>query len=140
MISLTLIPLYMMSWVNDFAMRASMSSRFILCIFLAGLFKELYDEDAERLAKKAKMGRKKFIGLISTILIMMLSIFPAFVNAYLIAGCELTGEPDRKERIGSFGNINMAYDETTQYAYVINKQFYTDNYQDSFFYRYLAKT
>jgi len=139
-ISLTLIPLYMMSWVNDFAMRASMSSRFILCIFLAGLFKELYDEDAERLAKKAKMGRKKFIGLIFTILIMILSIFPAFVNAYLIAGCELTGEPDRKERIGSFGNINMAYDETTQYAYVINKQFYTDNYQDAFFYRYLAKT
>ena len=118
-ISLVLIPLYMMTWVNDFAMRASMPSRFILCIFLAGLFKDLYDEDAERLAKKAKMGRKKFIGLIFTILIMILSIFPGFVNAYLIAGSELTDEPDRKEMIGSFGNINNARDETTQYAYLI---------------------
>ena len=139
-ICLTLIPLYMMTWVNDFAMRASMPSRFIMCIFLAGLFKDLYDEDAERLIRKAKMGKKKFIGLIFIILTMILMIFPGFVNAYLIAGSELTGEPDRKEMVGSFGNINQAYDETIEYAYVVNNQFYTDDYLDSFFFRYLAKT
>jgi len=138
-ICLTLIPLYMMTWVNDFAMRASMPSRLIMCIFLAGFFKDLYDEDAARLAKKAKMGRKKFIALIFIILTMILMIFPGFVNAYLIAGSELTGEPDRKEMVGSFGNINQAADETIEYAYVVNNQFYTDNYQETIFFKYLAK-
>ena len=31
-------------------------------------------------------------------------------------------------------------DETIEYAYVVNNQFYTDDYMDSFFFRYLGKT
>ena len=42
--------------------------------------------------------------------------------------------------VGSFGNINVAADETIEYAYVVNNQFYTDDYMDSFFFRYLGKT
>ena len=139
-ICLTLIPLYMMTWVNDFAMRASMPSRLIMCTFLAGFYKDLYDEDAVRLREKKKMGKKKVIALTCAILATILMIFPGFVNAYLIAGCQLTGEPDRKEMVGSFGNINVAADETIEYAYVVNNQFYTDDYMDSFFFRYLGKT
>ena len=137
---MTLIPIYMMTWVNDFAMRASMPSRFIMCIFLAGMFKDLYDEDAERLRQKKKMGKKKTAGLVFTILTVILMMFPGFVNAYLIAGSELTGEPDRKDMVGSFGNINYATDGSIEYAYVINNQFYTDDYMESFFFRYLGKT
>ena len=136
---MTLIPIYMMTWVNDFAMRASMPSRFIMCIFLAGMFKDLYDEDAERLRQKKKMGKKKTAGLVFTILTVILMMFPGFVNAYLIAGSELTGEPDRKDMVGSFGNINYATDGSIEYAYVINNQFYTDDYMESFFFRYLGK-
>ena len=138
-VSMALIPLYMMSWVNDFAMRASMPARFIMCTFLAGLFRELYDEDAKIQAAKKKRSRKEITGLIFTILTMILMFFPGFVNAYLIAGSQAMGEFDRKEMVGSFGNINNAYDSDTEYAKVINKQFYTDNYNDTFFYRYLAK-
>ena len=143
----------MMSWVNDFAMRASMASRFIMCVFLAGLFKDLYDEDAKILAEKKKRSRKETVQLIFAILATILMMFPGFVNAYLIAGSQAIGEFDRKEMVGSFGNINNAsyaeviqeqffnnaYDSDTEYAKVINKQFYTDDYMDTFFYRYLAK-
>ena len=138
-LSLTLIPLYMMSWVNDFAMRASMSARFIMCVFLAGLFKELYDEDAKILAAKKKRSRKETAGLVFAILATILMMFPGFVNAYLIAGSQAIGEFDRKEMVGSFGNINNAYDESIEYALVTKKQFHTDNYNETFFYRYLAK-
>lgn len=138
-LTLALIPTYMMSWVNDFAMRASMPARFIMCIFLAGLFRELYDEDAKIQAAKKKRSGKEIAGLVFTILTMILMLFPGFVNVYLIAGSEATGEFDRKEMVGSFGNINNAYDSDTEYAAVINKQFYTDNYNDTFFYKYLAK-
>ena len=138
-LSMALIPLYMMSWVNDFAMRASMASRFIMCVFLAGLFKNLYDEDAKILAEKKKRSRKETVQLIFAILATILMMFPGFVNAYLIAGSQAIGEFDRKEMVGSFGNINNAYDSDTEYARVINKQFYTDDYMDTFFYRYLAK-
>lgn len=139
-ICLTLIPLYMMTWVNDFAMRASMPSRLIMCVLLAGFFRELYDEDCERLLKKKKIGKKKTVGLIFAILTVILMMFPGFVNAYLIGGSQATGEPDRKDMVGSFGNINYATDGSIEYAYVINNQFYTDDYMDSFFFRYLGKT
>ena len=139
-ICMTLMPLYMMTWVNDFVMRASMPARLIMCMFLAGLFKDLYDEDAKLLAQKKKRTRKETVGLIFAILAMILMMFPGFVNAYLIAGSQATGEPDRKEYVGSFGNVNKATDGVIEYAYVVNNQFYTDNYKDTFFFRYLGKT
>ena len=67
-------------------------------------------------------------------------MFPGFVNAYLIAGSQAMGEEDRKEYVGSFGNVNIATDGVIDYAYVVNNQFYTDNYKDTFFFRYLGKT
>ena len=137
---MTLIPIYMMTWVNDFAMRASMPSRFIMCIFLAQLFKDLYDEDKVIQAKKKKRTKKETAGLVFAILTVILMMFPGFVNAYLIAGCELTGEPDRKDMVGSFGNVNYATDGSIEYAYVINNKFYTDGYRETFFFRYLGKT
>jgi len=140
LICMTLIPIYMMTWVNDFAMRASMPSRFIMCIFLAQMFKDLYDEDAEIQAKKKKRTKKETAGLVFAILTVILMMFPGFVNAYLIAGCELTGDTDRKDMVGSFGNVKNATDGSIEYAYVINNQFYTDNYKDTFFFRYLGKT
>jgi len=139
-ICLTLIPLYMMTWVNDFAMRASMPSRLIMCTFLAGFFKDLYDEDCERIRRKKKMEKKQAVGLVFTILTVLLMMFPGFVNAFLIGGSQATGEPDRKDMVGSFGNVNCATDGSIEYAYVINNQFYTDDYMDSFFFRYLGKT
>lgn len=140
LISLTLIPLYVMTWTNDFCMRASMPARFIMCIFLSEIFKNYYDEDAKILASKKKRSRKEVTGLVFSILAMILMMFPSFVNAYLIVGSQLTGEPNNKDIVGSFGNINKATDGTTNYAYIVNNQFYTDNYGDSFFFRYLGKT
>lgn len=139
-VCMTLIPVYMMTWVNDFAMRASMPSRFIMCVLLAAMFKDLYDEDKERIRRQKKLEKKKAARLAFAILTVILMMFPGFVNAYLIAGCQATGEPDRKDMVGSFGNVNNATDGSIEYAYVINNQFYTDDYMDSFFFRYLGKT
>ena len=104
------------------------------------MFKDLYDEDAEIQAKKKKRTKKETAGLVFAILTVILMMFPGFVNAYLIAGCELTGDTDRKDMVGSFGNVKNATDGSIEYAYVINNQFYTDNYKDTFFFRYLGKT
>ena len=86
------------------------------------------------------MEKKQAVGLVFTILTVLLMMFPGFVNAFLIGGSQATGEPDRKDMVGSFGNVNCATDGSIEYAYVINNQFYTDDYMDSFFFRYLGKT
>ena len=138
-VSLVLIPLCLMTWTNDFCMRASMPARFILLVFLAGLFKDLYDEDAVRPPKK-KRSKKELTGLVFAILATLLMTFPGIVNAYLIAGSQLTGEADRKDRVGSFGNINVSQDADGEYAYIVNKQFFADRYRDSLFFRYLGKS
>ena len=138
-VSLCVIPLYVLTWTNDFCMRSSMPARFILCCFLAGLLKDLYDEDLVLLAKRKKRSRKETVKLVFALLTTILIMFPGIVNAYLIGGSQLTGDKDPKDMVGSFGNIEYVTDGSTEFAYIVNKQFYADKYADSFFFRYLAK-
>ena len=53
---------------------------------------------------------------------------------FTIIGSVVNGEHNDKEDIGSFGNIVDA-----QYAETIQEQFFAKDFEDSFFYRYLAK-
>ena len=67
-------------------------------------------------------------------LTVILMMFPACFNLFTISGAVVTGGRNDKEDIGSFGNINDA-----QYAVTIQEQFFAKDFEDSFFYRYLAK-
>ena len=66
-----------------------------------------------------------------TIILMM---FPAAVNLFVIAGSTLTGEKSNKDNIGSFGNIRDAY-----YAKTVEEQFFAPDYRNKFFYKYLSR-
>jgi len=70
----------------------------------------------------------------AVILMVILMMFPAAINLFVIAGSTITGDESNKEKIGSFGNIQDAY-----YAKTIEEQFFAPDYRNKFFYRYLAK-
>jgi hypothetical protein len=67
-------------------------------------------------------------------LTVILMTFPTLLNLFVIFGSVIQGEPNNKEDIGSFGNINQA-----EYAEVVQEQFFAKDYGDAFFYRYFAK-
>lgn len=126
--TLLLIPCYQITTMNDFNMRGSMPALFMFCILLSGVVAEVMDVKNTPTTKK---GWLKSAAVMLTVILMM---FPALFNFFIIFGSVVTGAPNDKENIGSFGNINNA-----SYAEVIQEQFFAEGYEDSFFYRYFAK-
>ena len=126
--TLLLIPCYQITTMNDFNMRGSMPALFMFCILLSGVVAEVMDVKNTPTTKK---GWLKSAAVMLTVILMM---FPTLFNFFIIFGSVVTGAPNDKENIGSFGNINNA-----SYAEVIQEQFFAEGYEDSFFYRYFAK-
>lgn len=127
-IALLIIPLYQITGMNDFCMRGSMPGLFFFCICLSGLIADTMDE---KNTPKTKKGWLKSAAVMLTVILMM---FPALFNLFVIFGSEVKRWPNNKEDIGSFGNINKA-----EYAEVIQDQFFAEGFETSFFYRYFAK-
>ena len=122
------LPFYRITEMNDLNMRGSMPALFFLCISLGGVVAEVMDE---KNTPKTKKGWLKSAAVMLTVILMM---FPALLNMFIIFGSMIEGTPGGEENIGSFGNIRQA-----QYAEVIQEQFFAEGYEDSFFYRYFAK-
>ena len=78
--------------------------------------------------------KKAWLKSAAVMLMVILMMFPAAVNLFVIAGSSLTGEKSNKDNIGSFGNIREA-----RYAKTIEEQFFAPDYRNKFFYKYLAK-
>ena len=127
-VTLLIIPLYRITEMNDFTMRGSMPALFFFCIGISGLVGDVMDE---KNTPKTKKGWLKSAAVMFTVILMM---FPTLMNLFIIFGSVINGDKSDKEDIGSFGNIN-----TASYAEVIQEQFFAEGYEDSFFYRYLAK-
>lgn len=127
-ITLCIVPLYRVSEMNDFSMRGSMPGLFILCIMLSGYVSSMF------LPENQPKDRKTWAKNAAVILMVILMMFPAAVNLFVIAGSTITGDKSNRENIGSFGNINDPY-----YAKTIQEQFFAPDYRNKFFYRYLAK-
>ena len=134
LIELTLIPLYKVTEANDFCMRSSMAARFVLCILLAGYLKDLYDADKIIVAKKLKRKKKDVVKLAFTMLTVILMMYPSFVMAYYVLGSEFTGAPHNAEDIGSYGNIYNA-----EHTWNVTHNYISNDYQEAFFFKYLAK-
>ena len=105
-----------------------MPGLFILCIMLSGYVSEMFAPGNEPKTKKA------WLKSAAVMLMVILMMFPALLNMFIIFGSIIEGTPGGEENIGSFGNIRQA-----QYAEVIQEQFFAEGYEDSFFYRYFAK-
>lgn len=127
-ITLCIIPLYRVSEMNDFSMRGSMPGLFVLCIMLSGYVSSMF------LPENAPKTKKDWIKSAAVMLMVILMMFPAAVNLFVIAGSSLTGEENNKDNIGSFGNIRQA-----SYAKTIEEQFFAPDYRNKFFYKYLSK-
>ena len=126
-VTLCFIPLYRVSEMNDFSMRGSMPGLFVLCIMLSGVVSSMFLPENQ---PKDKKGWTKNAAVILMVILMM---FPAAVNLFVIAGSTITGDESNKDKIGSFGNIQDAY-----YAKTIEEQFFAPDYRNKFFYRYFA--
>ena len=127
-IILLIIPLYQISGMNDFCMRGSMPALFVLCIYMSEKVSDVMD------AKNTPTTRKGWLKSAAVMLTVILMMFPASFTMFTIIGSVVNGEHNDKEDIGSFGNIRDA-----QYAETIQEQFFAKDFEDSFFYRYLAK-
>ena len=127
-VTLCFIPLYRVSEMNDFSMRGSMPALFVLCIMLSGHVSSMF------LPENQPKEKKDWAKSAAVILMVILMMFPAAINLFVIAGSTITGDESNKEKIGSFGNIQDAY-----YAKTIEEQFFAPDYRNKFFYRYLAK-
>lgn len=125
LIILLLIPFYMVSVNNDFCMRGSMPALFILGAYVA---KNIAGVDFKRIRKIGPNANQIAAGLV---LFLMISVFAYYFNA-ILAGT-VDGNTKRED-IGSLGNIN-----DTLYVGVIEDQFYSKDYMDTIFFKYMAR-
>ena len=119
-LELLLIPFYKMTHANDFCMRASMAPMFLLMIYVI-----------EYLVKsKSKWGITLMtcllvVGTVTPLHEVYRSVYQTFNNHdYII----------RNEMIYSVGNPS-----TVEGAVLCNEQFYSKDYENKFFYKYLSK-
>ena len=105
-----------------------MPALFVLCIYMSEKVSDVMD------AKNTPTTRKGWLKSAAVMLTVILMMFPACFTMFTIIGSVVNGEHNDKEDIGSFGNIN-----DSQYAVTIQEQFFAKDFEDSFFYRYLAK-
>lgn len=126
-LTLLVIPFYLITNMNDLCMRGSMPALFYLCISFSALVIEIMDE------KNTPVTKKGWLKSAAVMLLVILMMFPALFNLFIIFGSEIKRWPNDKEDIGSFGNINQA-----QYAETIQTQFFAKDFESSFFYKYFA--
>lgn len=127
-ITLCILPLYRVSEMNDFSMRGSMPGLFVICILFSGCFSSMFAPENQPKDKKS------WAKCAAMTLLVILMMFPAVINLFVIAGSTITGDESNKDKIGSFGNIQDAY-----YAKTIEEQFFAPDYRNKFFYRYFAR-
>ena len=127
-LTLVLLPVYVVSEMNDFTMRGSMPALFVIQLLLTSIVAE----KAHKNEVPKETGARIKTALASLALILMM--FPALLNMFVIFGNEIKGSPNNVEAIGSYGNI-----EDESYLGHITNNFMAEGYEDSFFYKYLAR-
>lgn len=145
--TLLVLPFYKISEQNDLVMRGSMPALFILCIFMSQKISEITAERILKRRKNEKWPAKALVRIALGSLILAGTLYipwnmfavvlsstlaPYLASAY---GLDLSSVPQGLEnRIGSFGNINDA-----SYTDRIKEQFFVYDYENTVYYRYLAR-
>ena len=131
-ISLIVIPLYMISPQNDFVMRASIPALFVLCMLLSS---SLSDVDIRSIPsswdKKSIVQKLKGAG---TVVVLVLMAYVWFQMTVTILASTYDGSERHNEDIYSFGDIH-----DPEYLDLINEQFYVYDYEDSFFFTHMSR-
>jgi len=135
-IMLLICPLYKITESNDFTMRASMPALFILCIFVSQRISE-YVVEYEEMKKKDKSSRTLWDYLKYLVFAMVL-VGMTYVTYYMttvIYTTTLLTDETFAHDIESFGDIAKP-----DFAEKIKDQFLVESPDDTFFFKYLAKT
>jgi hypothetical protein len=112
-------------------MRGAMPSLFVFCMMLTSLIGEYFSKNF----KKGHFVGKAGIRTVCAVLMMTVMSFVAFQQLMLVVVNTLDKDADDpKEAIGSFGDIN-----DSDYAEQVNGNFFVYDYENRFFYKYMAR-
>lgn len=140
-LTLALIPVYKISYFNDFSMRASLPALFVISVMFTEILAVMFAEDKQRIRKAKKRPKKESGRCFFVLLLAVICAFPAVVDLFLIIGSDLTGEKHYENDIGSFGRIigeeNGGYYSTEAYTESVMLRM-ADGYEDTIFFKYLA--
>jgi len=143
LITLAVIPIYKISYFNDFSMRASLPALFVISVMFTELLAEMFAEDKQRIRKAKRRPKKESVKCFLVLALAVVCAFPCAVDLVLILGSELTGEPHYEDDIGSFGRIigeeKGGYYSTEAYTESVMLRM-ADGYEDTIFFKYLAKS
>ncbi len=128
---LAILPFYKVSFYNDLTMRGAMPALFIFCLMLTELLGDFFANNF----KNGRFTGKAGIKTICAGLMLAVMAFVSFQQLLLVVVDTFDrNAKDPKEAIGSFGDIN-----DPDYAEQVNGNFFVYDYEDKFFYRYMAR-
>ena len=140
-ITLAVIPVYRISYFNDFSMRASLPALFVISVQFTALLAKMFADDKQRVRKAKRLTKKEAARSFFVLLLAVLCTFPCAVDLLLILGSELVGEKHYENDIGSFGAIAGEevgnYYSTEAYTESVMLRL-ADGYEGTFFFRHLA--
>ena len=135
-ITLLILPIYKISKANDFIMRGSMAPAFMICLYVV-----MYVTDNFEMCRDNKLELKKALAGRAVLIIMCIAAYVpvnyVLFNALISYQMHFTDEvnyEDEIHKIGSFGNI--IEEEELE---VVKKQFFVEDYENTAFFKYLAK-
>ena len=142
-ITLAVIPVYKISYFNDFSMRASLPALFVISVMFTELLAEMFAEDKQRIRKAKRRPKKESVKCFFVLALAVVCAFPCAVDLILILGSEFTGETHYENDIGSFGRIageeKGGYYSTEAYTESVMLRI-ADGYEDTLFFKYLARS
>ena len=130
--TMVILPVYKMTPPNDLLMRGSMAPLFTIALYVVMFVTDSFNEMMEKGNKKAKPRL-----IVLALLVAAYSSFNFMLTSTLFTTmiyAKLEPETDIKTSIVSFGDIR---DE--EHIDMVQRQFYIYDYEDSFFFKYLAK-
>jgi hypothetical protein len=140
-ITLAVLPVYKISYFNDFTMRASLPSLFVISVLFTSLLATMFAEDKQRIRKAKRLKKKEGVKAFFVLALAVVGTFSAAVDLLLILGSDLTGEAHYENDIGSLGSIageeKGPYYSTEDYADGV-VLLWAEDFEDKFFFKYLA--
>lgn len=132
-ITLLVLPFYKITEQNDFVMRGAMAALFVFCVMFTEYISVITAEDELIRNKKAKRSKKDNVKVFLISLIIVAMTYITYFMTAIVFSMTISNSPT-DGYIGSFGNM---YDD--QYTEITQDQFFSYNYKEQFFCKYLSK-
>lgn len=130
--TMLIIPIYKMSGANDFLMRGSLAPHFVIALYASMFASDGFNEMMEKENRKIRPRLKVLSLLVAAYTSINLLIMTALLTTRTYA--KLEPEEDVTTDIGSFGDVR-----NEDYLEMVRVQFYVYDYEDTLFFKYLAK-